>query len=94
MTASADGCDRWRARDNRTTGMGPEIADALAKLEARDPKQSGGTVAYANGGRVSATVPGAFGYSFLSSIEDIFANTLGRISCLENERYFPSRWCR
>jgi hypothetical protein len=44
VTASVDGCDRWRAREIRTTGMGPEITDALAKLEARDPRQSGGAV--------------------------------------------------
>lgn len=65
MTASVDGCDRWRAREIRTTGMGSEITDALAKLEARDPRQSGGAILQSNSGRPNRIdCGGAPGYSF------------------------------
>ena len=43
----------------RTTGMGPEKADTLAKLEAWDPKQSGGIVELSDDGRgICANVRG------------------------------------
>ncbi|CAG9269728.1 hypothetical protein PCAR4_830111 [Paraburkholderia caribensis] len=55
--------------------MGPEITDALAKLEARDLKIvwrksiRQGSVE----GPSARAARGTFGYAFLSSIEDIYA---------------------
>jgi hypothetical protein len=51
--------------------MGPEKADALAKLEARDPKQSGGVVDLMMMEGAPALIAGGPGIAFLLSNKDM-----------------------